>query len=168
MMVTIRKFSDLSALEKMYLAGHLSLYIRSEDLREALSTHPSDNINEVLSLVFDLASGNGDLNFAAYRDGLPVGAGGIVEKWPGVGSIWMLATTDWHRVANTATKFAKREVIPTAWQQGFHRLEARSIEGHDTAHRWMMYLGAKDEARLRSYGKSGEDFIVFSWFPPVG
>ena len=168
MSLEIKKVSELSRQDVSKFKTHMYLFMRPDDEREILATSNADNLEDYLEsfdLVMDACGG---LGFVGYWNGAPVGAGGIFPLWPGVGSIWMIATTNWRTVANPVTKYAKRKLIPDAWKQGFHRLEARSIEGHNTAHRWMMFLGAKDEARLRNYGKEGQDFIVFSWHPPVG
>lgn len=95
--------------------------------------------------------------------GEPVAVGGGMLLWPNVASMWFFATDKWPQVAIYTTKFIMRVILPSFREAGVHRMEARSIEGHETAHRWLDRMGAKREAVLRQYGKGREDFHVYVW-----
>jgi hypothetical protein len=95
------------------------------------------------------------------RDGPPVAVFGATQPWPGMFSAWLIGTADFPSVALPLTKFVKRVFVPHLRERA-HRIEARSIDGHAHAHRWLKALGAKEEGRMHGYGKDGEDFLVFT------
>lgn len=93
----------------------------------------------------------------------PIASFGCFEMWPGVWSMWLFATDDFRRIGISMTKLITRSILPMLWDAGAHRLEARSMEGHHDAQRWLEVIGARREATLRGYGKAGEDFHVYAW-----
>lgn len=93
----------------------------------------------------------------------PIAAFGCFEMWPGVWSMWLFATDDFRRIGISMTKLITRSILPMLWDTGAHRLEARSMEGHHDAQRWLEVIGASREATLSGYGKGGEDFHVYAW-----
>lgn len=94
----------------------------------------------------------------------PVAVIGAVEMWPRMWSVGMFATDEFPLIGRQLTRWVRRRMIPTIREAGMFRAEARSIEGHEQAHRWMQHLGAKmDERPLRNYGKGGETFFNFVW-----
>ncbi len=61
-----------------------------------------------------------------------------------------------------------REIeIPGLEARGIHRAECLSIEGHDEAHRWLRWLGARREASLPLRGRDGETFHLYAWCVPA-
>jgi hypothetical protein len=93
----------------------------------------------------------------------PIAAFGCFEMWPGVWSMWLFATDDFPQIGLSVTKLITRQIVPTLWEVGAHRLEARSMEGHHDAQRWLEVIGAEREGTLKGYGKGGEDFHVYTW-----
>lgn len=138
--------------------------LRAADRREAFATRFNDDPD---SLAMEIFSTWGGLMWIAHHDGKAVALFGATEQWPGVYSCWLLATDDWPAVALGVTKFVKRRIMPHLADSGALRCEARSIDGHDKAHRWLTSIGCVQEARLRRYGRNGEDFLVFRWDPHV-
>lgn len=138
-----------------YVCGRL----RDGDREEAFALRWDDDAD---ALAMDTLRW-GKLSWAVYDDALPVALLGATQLHPNVWSAWMLATDQWPRVALGVTKFIKRRMIPHLMESGATRCEARSIDGHTKAHRWLEALGAVQEARLRRYGRNGEDFLVFRW-----
>ncbi|MEX0809528.1 MAG: hypothetical protein WD044_12450 [Dongiaceae bacterium] len=96
-------------------------------------------------------------------DGDPVAAMGAVECWPGMWNVWMIATDRWPLVARSATRWARIAVLSVLAKAGAHRCECKSIESHETAHRWLRHLGAEVEAVHRDFGRNRETFITFVW-----
>lgn len=119
------------------------------------------------SLAEDIALRWGAWSFCAWHEGLPVAIFGARELWPGVWSAWMIATDDFPKVALGLTKFVRRVIMPHLIKMGAHRVEAISMDGHTEAHRWLRAIGSVQEARLRRYGRNGEDYLVFRWDPDV-
>lgn len=96
--------------------------------------------------------------------GEPVAAFGAAGSplQPHMRSAWAFGTDRFKRVVPAIT----REV--EAWKPqlvaaGVHRVEARSLVGHDIAGLWLAGLGCRQEAVLRRAGRNGEDFLLFAW-----
>jgi hypothetical protein len=96
----------------------------------------------------------------------PIAAFGCFQMWPGVWTMWLFATDDFHHIGISMTKLIVRHIVPMLWDAGAHRLEARSMEGHHDAQRWLEVIGAKREATLKGYGRDGENFHVYAWEKP--
>src|SRR3546814_13479854 len=73
----------------------------------------------------------------------------------------MFATNEISNIGLGLTKFVARRMIPGLLDQGAHRLEARSMDGHVDAQSWLETFGAAREATLYGYGRGGEDFHVY-------
>lgn len=140
-------------------AAYVCRHLRAGDRREAFATRHGDDTD---ALAMEIVQTWGAYGWACYGDdGTPVALIGATERWPGVWACWMIATDRFKEVGKGLTKFATRNIIPGLIELGATRIEAYSIDGHDEAHRWLRFLGAVEEARLRRYGRSGEDFRVF-------
>jgi hypothetical protein len=151
---------DLGPLE-LLPALYVTRHLRAADVRELDATRYGEI--DLDALAYEIAklwtlNGNG---WAAYGDGTPVALFGATQAWPGMYSAFMLATDDFPKIALPVTKFVKQVFIPFLRQNG-HRVEARSIDGHDQAHRWLKLLGATEECRLKGFAKDGADFLVFT------
>lgn len=137
--------------------------LREADRRELAAQRWTDDLTSVPG---DIINHCGPFMWVVEYEGVPVAAVGAVQQWPGVVSAWMFATDSFPKVGFYLTKFIKKAMIPSLVRLGCHRCEARSIEGHTEAHRWLRLLGATEECRLKRYGKGGEDFLVFRWDRP--
>jgi len=102
-------------------------------------------------------------SWIALVDDVPVAAGGGVCAWPGMWSMWMIATPDFDKCALSVTRFAKKDMIPALKQQGARRLQCHTLDTHKQSQAWLEALGAKYESTLHNYGKNGETFYCFSW-----
>lgn len=139
--------------------------MRVRDFEEITATSFTDSRSDLADeLSTGLVMGSRIITGFAWA-GRPTACFGAVEPWPGFWSVWMFATDDWTKVAKSATKHILRVTLPAFWAEGAHRVEARSMAGYDTAHNWMIRMGARREATLRAFGKNGEDFDVFVWGP---
>src|SRR3546814_12825662 len=81
---------------------------------------------------------------------------------PGVWSVLLFATDEFHKIRLSLTKHVKRVMIPALVEVGAHRAECHSMEGHAEAHAWLELLGAEREGVRPRFGKNGEDFECFS------
>ena len=149
----------LNLLDVAYVCARL----RDADRREIFATRRTD---EPDALAVEIIRYWGPIGWVATHNDRPVALVGATETWPGVWSAWMMATDEFPMVARRVTRFVKRVMIPGLVDLGAHRCEARSIDGHTEAHRWLRVLGATEEARLRRYGRNGEDFLVFRFDRP--
>lgn len=146
----------LTLLDALYVCN----YLRASDLREAKAT---SHCGDAEQLAMTMIQHYGPYSHAVLgEDGTPIAVIGATEQWPGVWTCWMLATDRFNEIGKELTRWVKRAMIPHLVEQGAHRIDAYSIDGHDTAHRWLRFCGAVQEARLRRYGRNGEDFLVFS------
>lgn len=100
---------------------------------------------------------------AKLDDGEPTTVLGGVPMWPGVWSVYAYGTDKMDRTIQDLTKHIKRVMMPTLRAQGAHRVEARSIDTHRQAHRWLEWLGAEVEFTLQDYGRNREAFRVYVW-----
>lgn len=103
--------------------------------------------------------------FVAYLRGAPVMAFGFTPQTlaGNVISAWAFGTAKATRVIPAITRFVRDELAPFWIEAGVTRMEARSILGHSTAHRWMEATGAVRECDLPLWGKGGETFVLFAW-----
>jgi hypothetical protein len=149
----------LNLLDVAYVCRHM----RAADAHEIFATRRTDDPD---ALAVEIIRYWGPMGFVAVDGELPVALFGATETWPGVWTAWMMATDEFPSVALGLTKFVKRRMIPELIGMGAFRGEARSVDGHTEAHRWLRVLGGVEEARLRRYGRNGEDFLVFRFDRP--
>lgn len=138
--------------------------LRAADVRELEATRFGELDRDELAVEI-VRTWGGTYGWVVFdADGEPTAIFGATNPWPGMFSAFMVATDNFPRVGLGLTKFVKRIFIPHLLSRG-HRVEARSIEGHDHAHKWLRALGATVEARHFNYGRQGEDFLVFTLAP---
>lgn len=140
------------------LVAPIALAMRDWDRREIFATRRDD---DPLAIAAECAA----MGEVAWVAGLekPIAAFGCFQQWPGVWSMWLFATDEFRRIGIQMTKLIVRSIIPMLFEAGAHRLEARSMEGHEDAQRWLEVIGAKREATLHGYGRDGQDFHVYTW-----
>lgn len=138
--------------------------MRPEDAREIWATRRDPPSPEATArLAQELAALTDYGAVCAADDGAPVAFVGGAEAWPGAWFVWMFATPRWPEVGCAVTRWVIGAMIPAIREAGARRVECRSIEGHDQAHAWLEYLGARREATLPEYGRNGETFHVYVW-----
>lgn len=103
------------------------------------------------------------LAWVAELDGNPEAAFGAHEHRKGLWIVWSWGTRKIGRCIPTITHFATTQMMPFVLSQGALRGEARAIADNQLAHRWLERLGARRQGLLESYGKNGEDFILYEW-----
>lgn len=146
--------ADPTLLDVMYVAHHM----RDMDRKEIFATRFSDDPDQLAMDVMRWGP-----TWWVAGDVKAIAVIGATEVWPGVWSVGMFATDDFHRIGKPLTKWVRKCMIPHIKSLGIHRGECRSIEGHDSAHRWLEMLGAKREGELKKYGKNGETFFTYVW-----
>lgn len=146
------------------LALHVIERMRDWDRREIFATRAADSEITLLTSVLD----TGDVSWVAGNGLEPIAAFGCAPLWSGVWSMWFFATNELSEIGLSVTKFVIRSIIPRLFEGGAHRLECRSMDGHEDAHRWLVTLGAHREGTLRGYGRNREDFHVYAWLAGGG
>lgn len=145
--------------------GDLSFIVhnmREWDRREVYAVSSTDDPGE---LVDHLLANMGKFAFiACHDDGEPVVAIGAVMGWPGFWSPWAIGTDRFAEIALPLTRFVRNEMIPAMKDLGFRRAECFSMVGHTESHRWLAACGGCAEYTSKSYGKNGEDFVLFAWY----
>ena len=99
-------------------------------------------------------------------DGTAIAIIGGRLRWPGVGSILMIATDEWPLIARPATRWVKRVAIPRILDPLCHRTQCEAWEGNLVTLRWLTALGYKVEGRLEAYGKNREGFLQYARIRP--
>ena len=134
--------------------------LRPEDHRE-LSCQMPDDMPVEIGAVISAWSGEA---WVAKLDGQPVAAFGAAPMSlpANVLSLWAWGTKRLARAAPAITRFVRDEMAPKWVERGVTRVEARSIEGHHQAHRWLTGAGAFSIECL-CWGKGGEAFRLFWW-----
>lgn len=132
--------------------------MRSEDWREIACQWPEGTSPTQIAMI---AGSYGEAWCAHWR-GQPVAAFGAVPITVSVLSIWAWGNRSMVRAIPAVTRFITGELVPRWIGEGVTRVEARSVAGHDTAHKWMRSLGAS-AVPLPCFGRNGENFILFGW-----
>jgi len=101
--------------------------------------------------------------FCAFVGDLPVAAFGTSPITVACYSVWMLGTKHARRVVPAITRELTGGHALDLLDRGVQSLEARSIVGHDEAHRWMIRCGAVRVDPAYPFGKNGELFYTFRW-----
>jgi hypothetical protein len=82
---------------------------------------------------------------------------------PHLRSAWCWGTDRLRRCAPAITRFCVKEWPSRLIGEGVTRVEIRSLEGHDLAHRWLAGLKAHHEGAMKGYGTNGETFELWAW-----
>lgn len=96
-------------------------------------------------------------------DGNPEAAFGACEQRQGLWIAWSWGTVRMARCVPSITRFFYQVLGPHVSKAGAWRVEARPLAGNELAVRWLKRLGATERCVLPSYGKNGEDFLLFDW-----
>lgn len=109
--------------------------------------------------------------YVAVLDGNPEAAFGAAENRSGLWTIWCWGSKRVHRCVPRITRFCWDVLMPDVMARGALRGEARPLASNDLACRWLDRLGATRQGLLKSYGKNGEDFVLYEWvrsdFEPI-
>lgn len=146
------------AVEAPDAVAYVARNMREWDRREIFATRTDDSPER---LAAD-ALGCGPIGWVAGLEN-PIAAFGCAPMWHGVWSVWLFATDEFNRIGISVTRLVVRTIYPMMVDAGAHRLEARSMEGHTDAQRWLEVIGAKREATLARFGRDRQDFHVYAW-----
>jgi hypothetical protein len=136
--------------------------MRSRDMQEFMAVSHAASEAELVEGLVDRYGGAHDA-FCAYRGGIPVAVGAMVEHRPNVVTLMFFATADLPLIGAALTRWIRQRLFPQYRARGVHRIECASIDGYVSVHRWVQALGLKREAVMPKYGRGGETFIQFAW-----
>jgi hypothetical protein len=138
---------------------HVAANMREWDRKEIFALRWDDDPRSVANDVLRVPG----FSWVAFSGDVPAAVIGAAPAWPGVWSVFAFGTDDFSRVALALTKHVRRFMVPALKNQGAHRAQCHSIEGHEDAHRWLKLLGAHTEPMIRGFGRGRENFIPFVW-----
>lgn len=141
---------------------HVAERMRDSDFRE-FSAVSYAKTRQQLADVMVRVYGEHPGGMCAYDGDEPVAIGAMIEARPNVVTLMFFATDAMAGIAVPLTRFIRNVVFRQYRDEGAHRIECVSIDGHEAAHRWIEILGLKREAVFPGYGKNGEKFHQFSW-----
>lgn len=133
--------------------------LRPEDAREIRAMAGSLDPDRLARDTLAAASAG----FVAALEDEPVAVAAVAWMLPGLATVAMWATPAWPRVAMAVTRHIRQTVTPDLVRAGMRRAEARSIDGHDVAHRWLASLGFVRECAMPDFGAGREMFHLFGW-----
>lgn len=141
--------------------NHIAANMRACDAAEIFPMRWDD---DPASLAESLMAGASGLMDIVTLDGEPVTALGAVPMWPGVWNVFAFGTDKWDKAIVTASKRILRFTIPAVYNAGAHRAQCWSIEGHGTAHAWLVRtLRARQGPLIEALGRGGQDYRLFWW-----
>lgn len=101
--------------------------------------------------------------YVVELDGNPEAAFGACEQRSGLWIAWSWGSKRMPRCVPAITRFFHAVLGNQVSKAGAWRVEARPLAGNELAVRWLKRLGATERCALPSYGKNGEDFLLFDW-----
>lgn len=137
--------------------------LRDEDRREIFASAVLESATEAAMLSW--YSSGPDWCWTAWLDNQPQAAFGIsaVSHFQRhMRSAWAWGTDRFKRCVPAITRQAQK-CPALLLAEGVTRVEVRSLQGHDLAHKWLSGLGARKECDLPEYGVNGETFELWAF-----
>lgn len=104
-----------------------------------------------------------DFAYCVELNGNPEAAFGAGQIRQGYWIAWSWGTEHLRACLPTMIEFITQELQPAVYAAGALRVEARALKTHKQAHRFLKRIGGHLRCELPSYGKRGEDFVLFDW-----
>lgn len=101
--------------------------------------------------------------YCVLLDGNPEAAFGAGEVRLGLWEAWSWGTPRMRRAVPHITRFVREVMLPDVLGRGGQRVEARPMDGHRMACRWLEKMGARFSGHARCWGVDGQDFVVYAW-----
>lgn len=141
-------------------ASYVAANMREVDRAEIFCQLAPDARSETLAY---MSLNGGGQQWCAWLEGEPIACWGWSQLTYAGGILWAWGTNDFVKAVPAITNAAINELVPMFDEAGMQYLEARSMVGHDEAHRWLKLLGGVPSCTLPTYGRNGEDFVLFTW-----
>jgi len=101
--------------------------------------------------------------YVVLLDGNPEAAFGADEVRRGLWVAWSWGTPRMRRAVPHISRFVREVMLPDVLERGGQRVEARPMDGHRMACRWLEKMGARFSGYARCWGVNGEDFLTYAW-----
>lgn len=144
------------------LVYHVTKNMRERDAQELLAVH-FETDREQLANGMALLYGDRPFTFCLGKDDEPICIITGTLMHPGLWIFGMWATDSLPKIGKMLSKFAVTELFGAMRHVGARRVEVRSIVGYTEVHKWLRFLGFAQGETQKSFGKNGEDFILFYW-----
>lgn len=100
--------------------------------------------------------------FSAMDGDRVLGAGGVITQWPGVGTLWLMASSDFKKHPKVLLGITIEMVERIRERGHFHRLQAY-VDPDDSRHiRFMEALGFTLEGRLVKHTVDQRDHLLYA------
>lgn len=95
-------------------------------------------------------------------DGRPAVAMGATPIWPGVWSVWLLATDAWPACWRATFRWAARMIPACMRRANAHRVQVFAACDNPAAAALLKRLGFRREGIARRFGRGGQDFGLWA------
>jgi hypothetical protein len=99
-------------------------------------------------------------------DGEPAGLVSAFLTAPRVAAVHQVATDRWPEIGAAAFRFYRRRFIPRVLAPNVALAEAKLLDTHILARRWLGRLGFTENGGPLPYGRRGERFVHCVWLNP--
>lgn len=144
------------------LAAEVAANLRARDRAEVLAAVPSGmTAAEGMAWWLDHITEGGE-SWAALVDGVPVAMGGLrgLDGRPDLAASWAVGTD--RKMAAGVAIFLHAVRIHERWTDlGVRRFQCSCLDSPEESSEWLLRLGYQREGVLRSFGRNGEDFIIW-------
>lgn len=103
--------------------------------------------------------------YTAFYDGKPIGAGGVIIAWKGVGEAWSITLPGAAQCRREYLAWAREGLRHIIDANKLHRVQCSVLEDYTAGRRWAVALGFKPECWLKFSGPNKEHSIQFVMFP---
>lgn len=142
-------------------ASYVTAHLRPLDRQEAYCQLPFDDLPTAVLAHGLLHAGDA---FVAYLDAAPVALFGTAPITSTCYGVFMVGTADCRNAIPAISRFFMVKHVEKRIAEGALTMEARSLETHHGAHRWMRSLGAEQVTpEPFPFGRGGERFLLFRW-----
>ena len=101
--------------------------------------------------------------YTFFADSEVIMVGGVIKGVGGVGTLWLVGTTDVPRHIKDLTAVLLRMREPMMDRLGLHRLQTDVLASHPSWVKWAQFFGMKEEGIMRQYTQSREDVVLMAY-----
>lgn len=140
--------------------SYIAANLRDGD-REEISCQVPEGLGSAVIAAYSLSGGQA---WVAFYRGQPAMAFGVTYMTEYALSGWAYGTKNAERVIPAVTRFVWSTLARGWAMAGIRRIEARTLETHTSAHRWLEAAGAvKESPEPYEWGRDGERFYTYAW-----
>jgi hypothetical protein len=144
-----------------YTIRQVALAMRDRDLAEFSAVNSFSDRAGAADVLAARYGGRTD-TWLARLDDRPTAIFGCIEGSPGVVSLLFFATPDFVQLVLPFTKYVTRELFPSLFARGVHRIQCHTLAEYAPIHRWLETLGLQHESTVPALGKNRETFNLYA------